>query len=154
MLFVGCKDIFCDGSACDAPVHGLPLNELVRLVFRHFELLDEHPLRPVDEPDLRHLLLQRRSFLLHAAKARARGAEELERGRKKRGGGRLLERQNAALTDARGHVRVLLGAHEKKNAGLRALADIKGEIRAELVRQRRIDDQKIVAALEKTSPGA
>ena len=96
MLFVGCKDIFRDGSACDAPVHGLPLNELVRLVFRHFELLDEYPFCPVDEPDLRHLLLQRRSFLLHAAKARARGAEELERRRKKRGGGRLLERQYAA----------------------------------------------------------
>ena len=154
MLFVGCKDGFCDGSARDAPVHGLPLNELVRLVFRHFELLNEHPLRPVDEPDLRHLLLQRRSFLLHAAKARARGAEQLERGRKKRGGGRLLERQNAAWRNARGHVGVLFGAHEKKNARLRALADIEGEIRAEFVRQRRVDDQKIIAALQKTSPGA
>ena len=73
---------------------------------------------------------------------------------KKRGGGRLLERQYAALTDARGHVGVLLGAHEKKNARLRALADIEGEIRAEFVRQRRVDDQKIIAALQKTSPGA
>lgn len=53
-----------------------------------------------------------------------------------------------------GHVGVLLGAHEKKNARLRALADIEGEIRAELVRQRRVDDQKIIAALQKTSPGA
>ena len=48
----------------------------------------------------------------------------------------------------------LLGTHKQKDAGLRAFADVEREAGAEFVRQRRIDDQKIKTALQKTSPRA
>ena len=93
-------------------------------------------------------------ILLHAAKPLAGGTQKAQCGREDRRICRLLQRHDAAGADSGGNVGVLLGAHKQKDAGLRAFADVEREAGAEFVRQRRIDDQKIKTALQKTSPRA
>ena len=137
--------------SADASIHCLLLDVVVGVLLGHFQLLNEDPFGPVHQADLLHLLLDGGGLLFQLPQPFSGRSHPQQALLQQLGRNGRCQGENALGRHLGVDLVVQLRTHQLQYHRPRLSSGVDGQPGTEIIRQRRVDDDKVVALVKRLS---